>query len=141
MAGEQAAQEPAGPQPGDPTPVPGGQVGLLTGAARESTGCLGELLVELVGGTLLVALTTGSLAAAFFLAQALHRASPVGAYGLAALGLLGLAHGIRHRRRPKERRGRLGRITAKITGALGFWLVLCVLYASFGTAFGPDIGL
>ncbi|MFI9363258.1 hypothetical protein ACIG5E_19710 [Kitasatospora sp. NPDC053057] len=47
------------------------------------------------------------------------------------------------------RRSRLCRITAGGTGALGLWLFLCVLYASFDTAldtaldtaFGLNIGL
>ncbi|MFE3873929.1 hypothetical protein ACFXPX_05930 [Kitasatospora sp. NPDC059146] len=149
MTGEQAAQEPGaepgGHQPGDPTPVPGGQVGLATGLAtglaRDSAGCLGEFVLETVGGVLLLALTTGSLAGAFFLAQTLHRTSPAAAYALAAAGLCGLVHGIRHRRRPKEQRTRLGRITTGIAGALGLWLILCVGYASFDTAFGLNIGL
>ncbi|MFE7527579.1 hypothetical protein ACFU7Y_17935 [Kitasatospora sp. NPDC057542] len=71
----------------------------------------------------------------------LHEAGPAGAYGLAALGLLGIVHGIRHRRRPKEQRTRTGRVTAAVTGALGFWLVLCVGYASFDAAFGLDLGI
>lgn len=141
MTEQQSAQEPAGHQPGDPTPVPGGQVGLATGLARDSTGCLGEFVLEAVGGVLLLALTTASLAGAFFLARTLHQASPGAGYALAALGLPGLVHGIRHRRRPKEQRSRLGRITAGITGVLGLWLILCVGYASFDTAFGLNIGL
>ncbi|MEU4119220.1 hypothetical protein AB0F71_32595 [Kitasatospora sp. NPDC028055] len=137
--------EPVGHQPGDPTPVPGGQVGLATGLttglARHSAGCLGEFVLEAVGGVVLLALTTASLAGAFLLTQTLHRASPAAAYALAAAGLLGLVHGIRHRRRPKEQRSRLGRITAGIVGALGLWLILCVGYASFDSAFGLNIGL
>ncbi|MEV7600722.1 hypothetical protein AB0O91_25460 [Kitasatospora sp. NPDC089797] len=121
-----------GHQPGDPTPVPGGQTGLLVGAARTSLGCLGELGLELVGGAVLAVLTTASLAAVLVLAITVHRASPAGAYALAALGLLGLLHGIRHHRRPAERRSRPGRITARVTGGLGVWLILCVGYASFG---------
>ncbi|MFE3499241.1 hypothetical protein [Kitasatospora sp. NPDC059160] len=144
-AGVELGAEPGGHQPGDPTPVPGGQVGLATGLAtglaRDSAGCLGEFVLETVGGVLLLALTTGSLAGAFFLAQTLHRTSPAAAYALAAAGLYGLVHGIRHRRRPKEQRTRFGRITAGIAGALGLWLILCVGNASFDTAFGLNIGL
>ncbi|MER7844019.1 hypothetical protein ABTZ03_08715 [Kitasatospora sp. NPDC096077] len=129
-------QEPVGHQPGDPTPVPGGQTGLLVGLTRRTLGCVGELLLELVGGAVLVVLTTGSLVVSFVLAQALYAASPAAAYALAAVGLLGLLHGIRHRRRPKEERSRLGRITAGVTGLLGFWLILCVGYASVDVALG-----
>ncbi|WP_316527625.1 hypothetical protein [Kitasatospora brasiliensis] len=141
MAEGLTAEEPAGHQPGDPTPVPGGQVGMAEYAARKSMGCLGELLLEVVGGIAFMALTTASLAAAFVLARVLHAASPVGAYALAALGLLGLVHGVRHLRKPKERRTRIGRITAAVTGALGFWLVLCVGYASIDAAFGLNLGI
>ncbi|MEV7184404.1 hypothetical protein [Kitasatospora sp. NPDC093102] len=141
MAEDRAPEEPTGHQPGDPAPVPGGQVGPAAYAAEESMGCLGELVLEFVGGIALLALTTASLAGAFILARVLHEASPAGAYGLAALGLLGLVHGIRHRRRPKEQRTRIGRITAAVTGVLGFWLVLCVGYASFDAAFGLNLGI
>ncbi|KJS53608.1 hypothetical protein VM98_24110 [Streptomyces rubellomurinus subsp. indigoferus] len=128
-------------QPGDPTPVPGGQVGPATFAVQKAGGCLGELVVETVGGILLMALTTLSLAATFYVAQALHRASAPGAYALAALGLLALVHGVRHLRRPEERRSRIGRITAAVTAVLGGWLAACVGYASFDAAFGLNIGL
>ncbi|MFE4513989.1 hypothetical protein ACFRMQ_07280 [Kitasatospora sp. NPDC056783] len=141
MAKDRAAAQPTGHQPGGPTPVPGGQIGLVEGAARKSMGCLGELVFEFVGGIALLALTTASLAGAFFLARVLHEASPAGAYALAALGLLGLVHGIRHRRKPREQRTRIGRITAAVTGALGLWLILCVGFASFDTAFGLDLGI
>ncbi|MFG2843595.1 hypothetical protein ACGF12_10530 [Kitasatospora sp. NPDC048296] len=141
MVERQAAEKPAAHQPGDPTPVPGGQVGPGRYIAEASMGCLGELLTEVVGGLVLLVLTTASLAGAYLLARALHQASPAGAYGLAAVGLLGLAHGIRHWRRPKEQRSRVGRITAAVTGALGFWLILCVGYASFDAACGLNIGL
>ncbi|MFJ4186477.1 hypothetical protein [Kitasatospora sp. NPDC089509] len=116
--------------------MPGGQTGLLVGLTRRTLGCVGELLLELVGGAVLVVLTTGSLVVSFVLAQALYAASPAAAYALAAVGLLGLLHGIRHRRRPKEERSRFGRITAGITGLLGFWLILCVGYASIDVALG-----
>ncbi|MFE4974286.1 hypothetical protein ACFRAR_19525 [Kitasatospora sp. NPDC056651] len=113
----------------------------MEGAARKTMGCLGELVFEFVGGIALLALTTASLAGAFVLAQVLYAASPVGAYALAVLGLLGLVHGIRHRRKPEEQRTRIGRITAAVTGTIGLWLVLCVGFASFDTAFGLDLGI
>ncbi|MFI6154662.1 hypothetical protein ACIBCA_18465 [Kitasatospora sp. NPDC051170] len=133
--------EPTGHQPGDPTPVPGGQVGPITFVARKAGGCLGELLIELVGGTLAMALTTASLAGAFYGVKLLHRASALGAYGVAALGLLALVHGIRQVRRPREQRSRAGRFAATATAVLGGWLLLCVGYASLDAAFGLNIGL
>ncbi|MGA5821007.1 hypothetical protein ACPC54_24450 [Kitasatospora sp. NPDC094028] len=128
-------------QPGDPTPVPGGQVGPVTFVLQKAGGCLGELVGEVVGGLLLMALTTASLAGTFHVAQHLHRASAAGAYALAALGLLAVVHGIRHLRRPKERRSRIGRITAAVTAVLGGWLAACVGYASFDAAFDLNLGL
>ncbi|WP_327682355.1 hypothetical protein [Kitasatospora sp. NBC_00458] len=122
--------------PGDPTPVPAG---------REGGGCLGaigrtvrDLVLELVGevvlGLVLAVLTTASLAGAFVLAVLAHRQSPALAYALGALAVAVVALGIRQLRRPREQRGRAGRILGSVTSVLGVWLMLCVGYASLSEA-------
>ncbi|MFE6864996.1 hypothetical protein ACFVFS_00400 [Kitasatospora sp. NPDC057692] len=117
-------------QPGDPTPVTDPPHGPVRGCLR----AIGEFLLELVGEALLVVLTTASLAAAFVLAELAHRRSPALAYALGAAGVLVVVLGVRQLRRPKERRGRSGRVLAAVTAGLGVWLLLCVLYASLRDA-------
>ncbi|MFJ6138233.1 hypothetical protein [Kitasatospora sp. NPDC092286] len=127
--------------PGDPTPVQGGQTGLATGAAKGCLHLLGELTIEAVGTVVLGVATTASLAAVFVLAQLARRHSPAASCAFAALAVLGVAHGIRRLRRPKEQRTRLGRRSAAVTGGLGLWLLACLGYASFGTALDLGSGL
>ncbi|MET8700876.1 hypothetical protein ABZW10_18690 [Kitasatospora sp. NPDC004723] len=123
-------------QPGDPTPVADPPHGPVRGCLYAIGAFLLDAVIEVVGGTLLALLTTGSLAAAFVLAELAHRLSPVFAYALGALAVLVAVLGVRQLRRPKERRGRFGRILAAVTAGLGVWLLLCVFYASLREALG-----
>ncbi|WP_380280818.1 hypothetical protein [Kitasatospora purpeofusca] len=126
--GKPAAEPAAEPahRPGDPTPVSDPPHGPVRGCLH----AIGEFLLELAGEALLGVLTTASLVAAFVLAELAHRRSPVLAYALGAAAVLVVVLGVRQLRRPKERRGRLGRILAALTAGLGVWLLLCVCYAS-----------
>ncbi|MFF8770806.1 hypothetical protein [Kitasatospora sp. NPDC015120] len=119
-------------RPGDPTPVSDPPHGPVRGCLR----AIGEFVLELVGeavlGLLLVLLTTASLVALLALASLALRRSPVLAYALGAGAVLLIVLGVRQLRRPRERRGRPGRILAAVTAGLGVWLLLCVAYASWG---------
>ncbi|MFE7563452.1 hypothetical protein [Kitasatospora sp. NPDC057500] len=126
----------AGPahRPGDPTPVTDPPHGPVRGCLR----AIGEFVLEMVGeavlGTLLALLTTASLGIAFVLALLAHRQSPALAYALGAVAVLMTVLGVRQLRRPREKRGRLGRVLAAATAGLGCWLLLCVCYASLSDA-------
>ncbi|GAA1393241.1 hypothetical protein GCM10009639_26100 [Kitasatospora putterlickiae] len=133
MSDEGIADQPVH-QPGDPTPVTDPVHGPLCGCLHAIGEFLGDLVLEVVGGTLLALLTTASLAGAFVLAELAHRQSPALAYALGAAAVLVTALGVRQLRRPRERRGRLGRILAAVTAGLGVWLLLCVFYASLREA-------
>ncbi|MER5354500.1 hypothetical protein ABT093_29735 [Kitasatospora sp. NPDC002551] len=128
-----AGQRPAH-QPGDPTPV----TDPPHGPARGCLHAIGEFLLELAGeavlGTLLAVLTTGSLIGLFLLAELGYEQSPLLAHALGAVAVLTVVLGLRQLRRPRERRGRWGRILAAVTTGLGVWLLLCVCYASLGDA-------
>ncbi|MFF7456850.1 hypothetical protein [Kitasatospora sp. NPDC008115] len=121
-------------QPGDPTPVTGPVHGPVRGCLNAIGEFLGELLLEAVLGTLLTVLTTASLVAAFVLAELAHRRSPALAYALGAVAVLVTVLGVRQLRRARERRGRFGRVLARVTAGLGVWLLLCVFYASLSDA-------
>ncbi|MDY0812443.1 hypothetical protein [Kitasatospora purpeofusca] len=116
--------------PGDPTPVADPAHGPVRGCLT----ALGEFIAELVLGTLLTLLTTASLAGAFVLAELAHRRDPLLAYALGAAAVLPVLLGVRQLRRPKERRGRVGRVLAAGTAGLGVWLLACVGYASLREA-------
>ncbi|MEV6973030.1 hypothetical protein [Kitasatospora sp. NPDC093806] len=121
---------PAAHQPGDPTPVVASEAGCL----RAIGDFLLDLVTEAVGGAVLAVVTTGSLVVLFVGAELAHRRSPALAYGLGVLAVAVIALGVRQLRRPKERRGRLGRVLAAVTAGLGVWLLPCVGYASLRTA-------
>ncbi|MGW4897299.1 hypothetical protein ACWEQL_34330 [Kitasatospora sp. NPDC004240] len=132
-----------GPGPGDPTPVPGGQVSPLVGIARACRDRIVEFLVEVVGELVLGVLATVSLALALAgvlgvglaLALLAERHGPASAGAVAVLGL-GLAWlGLRRLRRARRQPTRLGRALSALTTAVGCWLLLCLGYASFGDAF------
>ncbi|MFD8319444.1 hypothetical protein [Kitasatospora purpeofusca] len=116
--------------PGDPTRVGDPVHGPVRGCLTAIGGFFGELLGELLLGTLLALLTTASLAGVFVLAELAHRQDPLLAYGLGLAAVLLLLLGVRQLRRPKERRGRVGRVLAAGTAGVGVWLLACVGYAS-----------
>ncbi|MFB7376902.1 hypothetical protein ACFC6U_01305 [Kitasatospora purpeofusca] len=120
--------------PGDPTPVGDPVHGPVRGCLSAIGGFFGELLGELVLGTLLALLTTASLAGVFVLAELAHRRDPLLAGALGAVAVLLLLLGVRQLRRPRERRGRVGRILAAGTTGFGVWLLACVGYASLREA-------
>ncbi|MFF2354808.1 hypothetical protein ACFVVL_34220 [Kitasatospora sp. NPDC058115] len=119
-------------RPGDPTPVTDPPHGPVRGCLR----AIGEFVLELVGeavlGTLLALLTTASLAAVVALTVLAFGQNPVLTCAVGTVAVLLIVLGVRQLRRPKERRGRLGRILAAVTAGLGVWLLLCVVYASWG---------
>ncbi|MFF7589367.1 hypothetical protein ACFZCK_17955 [Kitasatospora purpeofusca] len=108
--------------------------GPVRGCLTAIGGFFGELVGELVLGTLLAVLTTASLAGVFVLAELVHRRDPLLAYALGAVAVLLLVLGVRQLRRPGERRGRVGRILAAGTAGFGVWLLACVGYASLREA-------
>ncbi|WP_371501162.1 hypothetical protein OG871_30235 [Kitasatospora sp. NBC_00374] len=118
------------PGPGEPTPVPGGQIGCAAGLARGLGRLVGETAVELVGGAVLGVLATASLAAVLVGVQLAYRHSPPATLTAAGLTLPGLLYGGRQLLRPERPRTRRSRIAAGVTGGLGLWLVICVAYAS-----------
>ncbi|SDT40840.1 hypothetical protein SAMN05216371_2190 [Streptomyces sp. TLI_053] len=120
--------------PGDPTPVADPVRGPVRGCTAAIGGFLGELLGELVLGTLFALLTTASLAGVFVLAELVHRRDPLLARAMGAAAVLLLFLGVRQLRRPREQRGRVGRILAAGTAGLGVWLLACVGYASLREA-------
>lgn len=133
--------DPGGPEPGrplhlpgDPTPVDDPAHGPVRGCLTAIGEFLGELVGELVLGTLLALLTTASLAGVFVLAELAHRQDPLLAYALGLAAVLLVLLGVRQSRRPKERRGRVGRVLAAATAGLGVWLLACVGYASLHEA-------
>ncbi|MFE6747793.1 hypothetical protein ACFVGM_18205 [Kitasatospora purpeofusca] len=68
------------------------------------------------------------------LAELTHRRDPLFAYALGVVAVLLLLLGARQLRRPRERRGRVGRILAAGTAGSGVWLLACVGYASLREA-------
>ncbi|MCU7826234.1 hypothetical protein [Kitasatospora sp. DSM 101779] len=110
----------------------GGRPRRVHGRSRR---VLGEAVLELVGGLVLAGLTTASLAGTVVGAGRLYGRSPLAAWSLAAVGAAVAVYGLLQRRRPKERRTRVGRVCSGLVGALGAWLGLCVCYASYDVLF------
>ncbi|MFJ8435349.1 hypothetical protein ACIQ9P_29040 [Kitasatospora sp. NPDC094019] len=138
--GETGAPDPRCPVPrpvhlpGDPTPVADPAHGPVRGCLAAIGEFFRELLGELVLGTLLTLLTTASLTGVLVLAELAHRRDPLLAYAMGAAAVLPLFLGLRQLRRPREGRGRAGRVLAAGTAGFGLWLVACVGYASLREA-------
>ncbi len=120
------------PEPGEPTEVAGGQVGLLEGLARGAARLGGEFLLEAVGSLMLCALTTTSLAAVFFGTQWAYDRHPGTTWAVGATVTAVLLYGGWLGLRPGKPRNVLGRVAAGSAGAVGVWVLACLGYAEFG---------
>ncbi|MEV4611848.1 hypothetical protein AB0K43_04490 [Kitasatospora sp. NPDC049258] len=124
-----------GPQPGDPTPVVGGQTGLAHGLRRGIARVGGELRLETFGGLVPAAPATASLAADCYGTRWAYRHHPGAAWAAGIAPSAVLLRGAWLGLRPGKPRTRSGKLAAGAAGAFRLWLPARLGYPDFGTAF------